>query len=102
MAFRYDIGTLLIATVVEKGKPVPLPGDTVAIFRIQKPNGTVLTKTATIVGDGSSGQVQYVIVEGDLDSTGTYYFQGKVSFDGGSWSSGIQAKKIEDTLHNRV
>ena len=42
------------------------------------PDGNVVTKTLSFTTDGSDGQVEYVLVSGDLDEAGVWTLQLKI------------------------
>ena len=46
---------------------------------MRKPSGTISTKTATFVSDGTDGKIHYTTVAGDLDETGMWKIQARVS-----------------------
>lgn len=52
-----------------------LSGVTSSSFRIRRPDGTLLTKTATLVSGGSGGLVEYQVEDGDLNQEGEYQVQ---------------------------
>src|SRR5688572_10746424 len=90
-----DIGTLFRATIRDENKAIVSLSDAVSLLMIfRKPNKTYLTKTASVVGDGSTGQIYYITEENDLDIPGTWQIQGKIEKPTGSWSSDIYTCKI--------
>ena len=101
MPYQNDIGTVIEAQITEGGEPLALPSDVVAYFRIQKPNGQVVTRLASLQADGSDGMIEYIIVAGDFDQFGRYLFQGHVAFGSGSWSTKIESLEVESILKNR-
>jgi len=62
------------ATLKEYGSAVDLSGVTGVDFRMTTLDGTdvVAWASATVVGDGTAGQVTYDFQSGDVDTAGTY------------------------------
>ncbi|MCP4263643.1 MAG: hypothetical protein GY774_39970 [Planctomycetes bacterium] len=48
-------------------------------MQISDPDGNVATETATFVTDGSNGQVQYTLTDGDIDEIGVWRIRAKVT-----------------------
>ena len=61
---------------------------------LQKPDGSDLTKTATLVTNGTDGNIRYTTVSGDLDQVGTWQIQAKVDFGASVFSTDIQKFKV--------
>ena len=53
---------------------------------LSKPDGTVSSKTASKVGDGSTGQMQITIADGDLDQDGEYMLEPEALFSSGQYA----------------
>ena len=81
--WTYNVGDTktLGEQLLINGSPVPLSGSTVALILTQQGSaGQTLTRSATIVGDPSLGNVSYTIVPGDnLVSGRIYLIQWKVT-----------------------
>ena len=60
----------------------------------QKPDGSDLTKTATLVTNGTDGNIRYTSVSGDLDQVGTWQIQARVDFGASVFSTDIQKFKV--------
>lgn len=60
----------------------------------QKPDGSDLTKTATLVTNGTDGNIRYTSVSGDLDQIGTWQIQARVNFGASVFSTDIQKFKV--------
>lgn len=60
----------------------------------QKPDGSDLTKTATLVTNGTDGNIRYTSVSGDLDQVGTWQIQARVNFGASVFSTDIQKFKV--------
>ncbi len=89
MAYIYknDIGTLIEATIIEKGAILNIGTATTKQFLFKKPSGAILTKVAAFSSDGTDGKLKYLTISGDLDETGTWVLQGRVVMPTGSWST---------------
>lgn len=71
-----DIGTQFKVTVKNQaGTVVDLSGMTTKQILFKKPSGTILTKTASFLTDGSDGILVYVTVEGDISEAGEWFLQ---------------------------
>lgn len=93
-----DVGTDFELTILADGEVVPLgPATTLSVI-FDKPDGTNVTKTGTLVTDGSDGKLHYVFEEGFLDQAGDWRFQALVVLPTGSWRSEIQTFKVHDNL----
>ena len=82
-----DIGTRFLVTVKDDGVVVDISSASSLAINFRKPDDTVVNRTGSTIGDGSSvsGVMYYDTVAGDLDAAGNYKLQGKVSLS----SSGI-------------
>ncbi len=74
---------LLVSFVDNLGNPVSVAGASGVFVLLKNPSGVTATKTATIVGDGTDGQIQYALLSGDIDIPGTWQYQGKITYGGG-------------------
>jgi hypothetical protein len=104
--FMSDRGTELIAQVHDfDGQPLSLVGATALVILAQKPDGTTVT---WIASPGSvmfpdtkpvtSGFMHYVILSGDLDQSGKWEFQGRVTLPSGTWHSDRHAVVVHEIL----
>ena len=79
-----DIGTALEVLVreydftTETYSVVDISTATTMQIKLQKPNGTVVTKTGVFSTDGTDGKMRYVTISGDLDEAGFWRIQGYV------------------------
>lgn len=60
----------------------------------QKPDNSDLIKTASLITDGTDGNIRYTTVSGDLDQIGTWQIQAKVDFGASVFSTDIQKFKV--------
>src|SRR5262245_28903947 len=82
-----DVGTVIEVTLYEDDDLIDLSGATVKQLRLQKPDGTVDTKTALFSTDGTDGKVRYVMQADDLDQAGDWRLQVYIETPAGKWSS---------------
>lgn len=74
-----DVGTAFKITVKDEDDVViDISSATLKQIWFQKADGSVSTKTATLVTDGTDGQMQYITVDDDLDQTGKWKIQGYI------------------------
>lgn len=96
---KNDIGTVFEVTVKDGTDIVDLSSATELELLFLKPNGTKLTKTASLVSDGTDGKMQYTTVSGDLNASGTWKLQGHVVFGStGEWHSDTIVFEVYDNL----
>ena len=88
-----DWGTIIRVTVndcSDSGSSVlDLSATTTKQIIFRKPDGTILTKTATFTTDGTDGKIQYTTVNGDIDIAGDWKIQVYLVFPSGSWRTDI-------------
>jgi hypothetical protein len=81
--FVGDIGTALRLTITESGSALDVSGVGTAYIKLRKPNGQLLTKTASFVSGGTDGRIQYVTQANDLDEPGRWRIQAYLTNLGG-------------------
>lgn len=84
-----DIGTLFIFTIQESTSPVNLSSALVRQMLFKTPSGSILTKSASLVTDGTDGKIKYATVSGDLSVAGAWSLEAYVELTTGSWHSDI-------------
>lgn len=85
-----DIGTTFSVTVVDEySVVVDLSGVLTKQLLFKKPGGTILTKNASFVTDGTDGKIKYLSQSGDLDQYGKWSLQAFVDFGDTEWYSDI-------------
>jgi hypothetical protein len=67
-----DVGGVLRLTVMEDGAAKNIASASTTEFRITKPDGTVVTVTASFNSTGADGKLIYVFQTGDLNLAGDY------------------------------
>ena len=72
-----DVGIPIRVTVKDREtkQPRDLSDYVSGTLRFKKPSGTTVDKTATKVGDGTAGEIEYVTVANDINEAGTWYVQ---------------------------
>ena len=94
-----DVGTTFTVTIKDQDDVVvDISGaiDYDLIFR--KPDNTIVTKTASLVTDGTDGKISYTFVDGDLDQYGLWHVQAFVDFGSTEWSSDIHKFKVHKNI----
>ena len=97
MAFEIhygDIGVNFNITVMNGTAVLNVSNaDSISII-FQKPDSSDLIKTASLITDGTDGNIRYTTVSGDLDQVGTWQIQAKVDFGASVFSTDIQKFKV--------
>jgi hypothetical protein len=89
-----DIGVNFNITVMNGTAVLNVSNANSISIIFQKPDGSDLIKTATLVTDGTDGNIRYTSVSGDLDQIGTWQIQAKVNFGASVFSTDIQKFKV--------
>jgi hypothetical protein len=93
-----DIGTQFTVTVSDSGVVVNLSTASTKEIILSKPSGDKLTKTASLVTDGSDGKIKYVTVANDLDVIGLWKLQVHVILPTGEWHSDVSEFRVYPNL----
>lgn len=94
-----DVGTDIVLTVLDQdGAVVNLGTATTLEIIFDKPDGVNLTKTASLVTNGSDGKIHYVFIAGDLDQKGEWRYQARVVLSTGTWRTDVARFWVEDNL----
>jgi hypothetical protein len=95
-----DVGTRFLITIKDDGAVVDLTGATLKQLTFKKPDDSTIARTATAGGGGAelSGVMYYDSVAGDLDQTGKYKLQGKVSIPSGTYYTDIYSFNVNCNL----
>ena len=97
-----DIGTVLIFTLkeTESEEILNISTATVKTILLKKPDGTVLTKTASFVTDGSDGKLKYKTISGDISIAGIWEAQAYIEMVAGEkWHSDTIVIKVFNNLN---
>jgi hypothetical protein len=89
-----DIGVVFNITVMNGATVLNLSNANNISIIFQKPDGTDLTKTASLTTNGTDGKIKYTTVAGDLDQIGTWQIQARVDFGASVFSTDIQKFKV--------
>lgn len=99
---KSDIGVAFRLTIKDQdGTAVDISGATTKSIYFTKPDKTVDTQTATFPsgGSGTNGEMEYATISGDLDTTGTWKWQGYVVMsDGSAYRTDIEEFLVLDNL----
>jgi hypothetical protein len=95
-----DIGTVLEVTIQDDTSVIDISAMTLAgSILLEKPDGTVLTKTGVLVTDGTDGKVKYTTVADDLDTAGQWRIQASVTISGSTWKSDVGSFRVYPNLN---
>jgi len=89
-----DIGTQFRLTVKDGTDVVDVSAASTLYIYFYKPDGTILTKTATLVNDGTDGLIQYTTVDGDINVVGRWKLQAYVQLGTSVFYSDVQVFKV--------
>jgi hypothetical protein len=89
-----DIGVNFNITVMNGTAVLDVSNADDIYIIFQRPDGSDLTKTATLVTNGTDGNIRYTSVSGDLDQVGTWQIQARVDFGASVFSTDIQKFKV--------
>jgi len=93
--FVSDTGTEMRVTVTDDGVAVDLSSATEILFIFRKPDGTTLEVDGLLYTDGTDGIVYYNTVAGDIDQSGMYKLQVRVTISSGNvFSSSVGSFKV--------
>lgn len=94
-----DVGTVFrITLTLNCETPLDISAASAKSIVFNKPDDTILTKTAEFTTDGTDGKIEYISIVTDLDVTGTWKIQGKINLPSGAWSSNIGKFKVYANL----
>lgn len=94
-----DIGVKLRVTIVDDDDAaIDISAATTKQIVLKKPNGDILTKTASFEADGSDGIIYYTTISGDLDAIGTWKIQGIVIISSYTYHSSIESFKVHRNI----
>ena len=94
-----DVGTTFILTITDQdGSAVDVSGASTKQIKFEKPSGADVTQTADFTSDGTDGKIEYTTVADDLNETGFWKIQGKVTIATGTWHSDITRKFVYANL----
>lgn len=94
-----DIGTVFRVTIKDGADIVDVSNVDSKLLFFQKPDGTLLTKEATLYSDGLDGIIEYTTQSGDLDQAGTWQIQAKIEFGTDVFYTNIEKIKVYRNLN---
>jgi hypothetical protein len=77
-----SIGAIIELTVMEDEAAVDISAATTKQFVFRKPDGSLVTKTASFSGSGADGKLRYSTDTAFLDQPGTWRVQASLVFTG--------------------
>lgn len=77
------VGVAIIGTVKEDGVAVDVSSAFVRQLILKKPDGSVITRVASLSSGGTDGRIQYVTASGDLNLAGQWSVQAYLQFISG-------------------
>lgn len=89
-----DVGVKFNITVMNGAVPLDVSNADNIYIIFQKPDSSDLIKTASLITNGTDGNIRYTTVSGDLDQVGTWQIQAKVDFGASVFSTDIQKFKV--------
>ncbi len=92
--FVGDVGTEFRIQITDEGTAVDLSSATDLIISFRKPDGSLLTVSASLYTDGTDGIIFYRSVDGDLDQSGIFKIQAQVTVGSGIYNSSIGSFKV--------
>lgn len=96
---KNDFGTEFRIEVLDhNGATLDISNQTALSVIFKKPGGTTLTKTASLVTDGTDGLIKYVTIADDLDEIGTWKIQAKIESINGTWKTSFKSFKVYRNL----
>ncbi len=97
--FVGDVGTVFEITIKEDGVVVDVSSATLKQILFLKPDGAVLTASAAFTTDGTDGKIQYKTLSGNINLTGIWHWQGKVTLaTGGPFHTSVRTFRVESVI----
>jgi uncharacterized protein YfaS (alpha-2-macroglobulin family) len=94
-----DYGTKFLVTVKDQDNQVyPVSGQTLE-FWFCKPDGSVLSKTPTLVETGVYGQCYYITQSGDINALGIWRLQLKITGTEKEFFSDISSFRVTKNVN---
>jgi len=95
---KNDVGTEFVCTFKDNDVILPIDTATTRELIFKKPDGSILTKTPTLLTDGADGIAVYKSIVDDLDVVGRWSLQGRLVFATGTWHTTIAEFVVYDNL----
>ena len=95
---QYGVTVTITLNDIDTDTAADISSYTTLTVDLKSPSGTVTTKTASFVTDGSDGQVQFDLESGDLDETGRWKIQVNLISGSSEILSEIAGFSVADAL----
>jgi len=95
---KNDIGVQFTVTLLDDTDAVDLSSASTLQLLFKKPGGSLLTKTASFVTDGTDGKIKYTTISGDLDEVGSWKLQAYIVIAANSWHSDYIGFKVHRNI----
>lgn len=93
-----DYGTTIELTVYDQDSAiVDLSGSTNRTITLLKPDGTKVTKNASLTTDGTDGKMYITTASGDVDQAGPWQVEGLVVFANGQWHTSTASFHVAES-----
>ena len=97
---KADVGTVFELTINDTdGDAIDVSTAAVKYIYFQKPDYTLVKKTASFKTDGSDGIITYTAVANDINMVGTWMVQGYVETSDGKFFTEKKEFEVETTLY---
>ena len=93
-----DIGTQLVIEVWDGDQLVNLSTAIAMTIQLRKPDGTLLSKNASLYTDGTDGMMSYSSLAGDFDVAGSYTIQGIVVLIQGTFHTSTSMFQVKNNI----
>lgn len=94
-----DIGTSFEEQILDaQGEAIDISSASPIAYKFEKPDGTVLSRTGSLLNDGTDGWAVYETVLGDLDVSGFYRLQVYVTIGSDVFHSNIKMFRVWPNL----
>lgn len=97
----HDVGTVFQITITDSGSPVNLSSGISAsnVVLLRKPDGTIITGSATYVTNGTDGLIKYIVSGSDvLNQSGTWQLSANVNTSTGKWTATSVGFTVKSTF----
>jgi hypothetical protein len=86
-----DVGTQFILTVYNQDSVLQnLSTATLLKINFYTPSRVTKERTASLYTSGADGKMVYTLIDGDIDESGEWSYQGLITFPAGNWSTNIE------------
>lgn len=90
-----DYGIVFRTTVNDQDcNAVDISSATAITFIFEKPTGETFDRTGSFTTDGTDGQIEYTLQDGDIAVSGSWRLQIKLEFTNGLWYTNIYEFRV--------